>query len=119
MKVRTFTVGALMLVGCSGPPAPDAAVCRDVIHRLCLEPRCAVVDERIAPGSDCEQALLQRTGCGDDAFEFASPSRERFLECRGTLIRSGNDPEKAPPCEDVEATFDQCEEFTRFLREGA
>ena len=105
----------LAAAACSGPPAPDAALCRDVIHRLCLKPVCQRVTDRLQPGDACEETLLARTGCSDDAFEFSTPTRAQVIDCRNLLTRSGLDPEKAPACEDVENTLDQCGELTSFL----
>lgn len=116
----TFCAAAPLLFACSGAEAPDDAVCRDVIHRLCLEPVCAPVTEQLAPGDECEANLLARTGCGEPAFRFADTaiSRERFLECRLVLARSGLDPERPPPCEDVSAFFDSCGDVVTFLKEA-
>ena len=33
MRTRVAVLG--LLVACSGPPATDAVVCRDMAHRLC------------------------------------------------------------------------------------
>ena len=111
--LAAIAVGA---IGCSGPEAPDAAVCRDVIHRLCHAPRCPSVDDVLAPGDDCEGTLLERSGCSDDAFVFTTPDRQRFLECRGTLVHSGTDPEAAPACTDVDAMLNECGEVASLLK---
>jgi hypothetical protein len=103
-------------LSCAGPQASDAAVCRDVIHRLCLEPRCPAFDDRVVVGGDCEGELLARTGCGDDAFSFDTPDRGTFLACRASLgERSGLDPGVRPDCEDVQTTFDRCPGLVDFL----
>lgn len=105
-----------MLAGCAGPPAPDAAVCRDYLHRLCLAPRCVVVDATLAPGDACEEALLERSGCADDSFTFATIGRSRFLECRAPLLRAGDATEAHPDCDDVAQSFSRCPEVVEFLR---
>ncbi len=86
--MRLLVLGPLAcLLACSGPPAPDAALCQDVISRVCLARTCAGVSEQLALGNnDCQGLLLQRTGCGDDAFAFTEPSRERVLSCRQPLV---------------------------------
>jgi hypothetical protein len=102
-------------VGCSGPPASDAELCRDVIHRLCQPPRCSDVDMKLglAAGADCEAVLLQRTGCGDDAF--ALPNRANFLSCRLPLIRAGDNVETHPDCLDVDEVFRNCPSMVTFI----
>lgn len=109
-------VGAAAAVaGCSGPPAPDVLVCRDVIHRLCLEPLCGQVTFRLGVGGSCESALEQRTGCAADDFAFTAPPRERVLECRLPLLRAGIDPERHPDCADVGETLDLCTDVAQWL----
>ncbi|MBX5484568.1 MAG: hypothetical protein IRZ16_22320 [Myxococcaceae bacterium] len=109
-------LAALAAAGCSGPEAPDAALCRDVIHRLCIAPRCDSVENGLSPGDDCEGTLQGRTGCGDDAFSFGTPNRARFIDCRATLVRGGVDPDAHPACEDVDAMFTKCPELTGFFK---
>ncbi len=101
---------------CAGPEAPDAAVCQDVLHRLCLAQTCEGLEERLAAGVDCAQTLRARTGCGDETFSFSQPSRDAVLECRRILVRSsGTGAESAPECEDVQATFDACPDLVGFV----
>lgn len=101
-------------IGCAGPAAPDAAVCQDLIHRLCAAPRCASVETQLAVSDDCEDALLARTGCGDPAFVFTSPSRERILSCREPLVREGNGVDDKPTCAEVDQTL-SCADVEAFL----
>jgi hypothetical protein len=107
-----FVVAA---VACGGPAASDAAICRDVIVRLCDEPRCAEVDSALNPGSDCQQALTQRSGCGDDAFTFSLPTRARFLECRVPLLRQNARAAVSPGCDNVQEAFTNCPDLVRFF----
>lgn len=122
MSLRTSWAAVLfgapfsLLVACSGPAAPDAAVCQDVIHRLCIEPLCDEVQNGLAPGDDCEGSLRANTGCGDEGFAFSSPGRDQFLQCRGTLVRDGVEPDRAPSCDDVAAMFTQCPELVGFFK---
>lgn len=119
---RSLLLGAscvFSLLGCSGPPAPDVALCRDVIHRLCIAPMCQVVKDRFASEENCEPELLAKTGCESDDFQFVEPSRERFLQCRNILVQSGIEPETAPACGDVEQMLNQCGEMVTFLGGGA
>ena len=106
---------AALLCACSGPPAPDAALCEDVVTRLCFARTCSGVNEALAPGNDCRATLLERTGCGDDAFTFSSPSRERILSCRRTLVRRGTDPGLAPTCEEVAEVQQGCPDVIQFF----
>ena len=113
-SLRLFALCAPFL-SCVGPPAPDAALCQDVIHRLCLGPRCAEVDAALAVGDSCEQTLLSRTGCAAEDFAFASPSRAQVLECRLPLLRSGIGADQHPSCDDVAETVETCGDLIRFL----
>lgn len=111
---------ALLLLACGacvGPPAPDAAICRDVIHRICLTPRCSSTSA-LNVTTGCDQELQQRTGCDSDDFEFTAPTRERVLECRLPLLRSGNNTETHPDCLDVDQLLSECPDVTRFLQGG-
>ncbi len=103
-------------LGCAGPPAPDGAVCRDVIHRLCLTPVCAQVQGLIPTGQACEQHLQTKSGCITDEFEFTSPTRDKFLRCRLTLLRASENVEAHPACEDVVDFFDTCPDVVRLLQ---
>jgi hypothetical protein len=105
-----------LVAGCSGPPAPDAAVCQDLIHRICLAPRCPGVDTALNVGNDCEAQLLARTGCGSDGFAFSQPTRQEVLQCRVPLLRGGNAPEQHPACRDVEEVLDTCGGLVTFLK---
>ncbi len=105
-----------LLCGCSGPPAPDAALCEDVITRLCLARSCPGLNEALAPGEDCRASLLERSGCGGEAFTFGEPSRERILTCREPLVRRSTSPERAPTCEEVAEVQKDCPDVVQFLR---
>jgi hypothetical protein len=106
-------------LGCVGSPAPDAALCRDVIHRLCRTPRCAVVDAAFPYGDACEESLQVRSGCAAEDFTFTSPTRDRVLECRLPLVRVGTGVEQKPVCDDVAEALERCGDVTQFLNEGA
>ncbi|MDY7226816.1 hypothetical protein [Hyalangium rubrum] len=115
--MRFLSLGPLAcLLACSGPPAPDAALCQDVISRLCLARTCAGVNEALALGNnDCQPTLLQRSGCGEEAFAFSEPSRERVLDCRLSLVKRSTDPGKAPTCEEVGTVVRDCPDVIDFL----
>jgi hypothetical protein len=115
--MRLLPLGLLVWVfACSGPPAPDAALCQDVISRMCLARTCAGVNEQLALGSmDCQPTLEERTGCGSEDFTFSEPSRERMLRCRLPLVRQSTDPNKAPSCENVDEVLEDCPDLTNFL----
>src|SRR5687767_3499865 len=103
-------------LACSGPDAPDGAVCRDVVHRLCDPPRCTAVNSALGVGDTCESVLLQRTGCNAEDFAFPDPpGRGRILECRLILLRGGGHPEEHPDCDDVAEFIDTCSDVTAFL----
>lgn len=106
----------LVLAACAGPVAPDPAVCQDLIHRLCLDPRCSDVDSTLAITGDCENALLARTSCLSADFTFTTVSRERFLSCRAPLLHSGTDVQTHPDCGDVSALFSSCPDVVSFLK---
>jgi len=105
----------LLAAGCVGPPAPDADLCRDLVTRLCLVPRCGQVDSQLAVSDDCEATLLTRTGCGSDDFTFSEPSRTRVLECRMPLIRVSTSHAVSPGCDNVAEVFTNCPDLVRFL----
>lgn len=115
--MRTALLGAAALAAaCWGPPAPDGAVCRDVIHRLCLPARCPATTVRLGVGDTCEFQLLNRTGCAAEEFTFPeAPGRDRVLECRLLLLRAGAEPDKRPDCGDVEELFEICPDVASFL----
>jgi len=114
-------VGAVAIAaGCSGPEAPDAALCRDVIHRLCLPERCAAVTFTLVVGDTCEADLQARTGCQESNLAFAfpdPPGRARVLDCRLPLLRAGLDPEQHPTCPDVSDMLELCPDVTAWLNE--
>lgn len=118
--MRLLTLGCLaLLVACSGPPAPDAALCQDVITRMCLVRTCPGVNEQLALGSqDCQARLEERTGCGAEDFTFSEPSRERVLRCRLPLVRRSTAPDRAPTCEEVDEVVEDCPDLVGFLRGG-
>jgi hypothetical protein len=105
------------LTACSGPPAPDAAVCQDVVNRLCQTAACPGVGEQLAPGLDCEFTLLERTGCRAEDFTFAEPSRERVLDCRELLLTDATSMMSPPSCGDTLRFFNQCQDVAGFFRE--
>ena len=106
------------LAACLGSPAPDVALCRDVIHRLCHAPRCAVADAAFAYGDSCEESLLTRSGCAAEDFTFAVPSRARVLECRLPLVRAGSEVDQKPSCDDVTEVIERCDDLVGFLNGG-
>lgn len=80
-----------------------------------------IVSERLKPAKDCLADLTQRVGCANDEFtwgEAGRPTRERILDCRLPLIRSGDDVTRAPRCEEVEETFDRCPDIERLFDGG-
>ena len=103
-----------LLLACSGPDAPDYAVCQDFIHRICLAPRCSIVDQTLGVGDDCEATLTTRTGCSKADFQFTTPSRTRFLSCREPLLRNGDGRDDAPTCQDVSDAL-ACQDVVTFL----
>lgn len=105
-----------LLAACSGPPAPDAVLCRDLVHRVCQPPLCAVVATQLAPGDACESTLLARTGCGSDDFAFTTPSRAHFLECRAPLVRLSNSADVPPGCDNVAEALSSCPDLVTFLK---
>jgi hypothetical protein len=105
--MRAVAVLALA-IACSGPPASDAALCRDVAHRICIS-GCTMAYDQLAVASDataCESTLLARTGCSDESFKFQS--RDNFLSCRAPILRAGDDVETIPDCSDVDDMFRGC-----------
>jgi hypothetical protein len=115
--MRLLVLGPLAcLFACSGPPAPDADLCQDVVTRLCQARSCAGVNEQLALGTqDCQGTLLQRTGCGAEDFTFSEPSRERFISCRQPLVKRSTDLGKAPTCEEVSTVVRDCPDVIDFL----
>ncbi len=100
---------------CLGPDAPDAAICRDAIARVCTPPLCSSVATTLQVSSACEATLLTRTQCDRDTFSFQSPSREVFLQCRSLLLREGSSTGSAVSCVDIQNAFSSCPALPRFL----
>ncbi|MCY1016709.1 hypothetical protein [Pyxidicoccus sp. MSG2] len=117
--MRTVSVlwPLVCLTACSGPSAPDAAVCQDVVNRLCQTATCPGVGPQLAPGSDCQFSLEERTGCGAEDFAFTAPSRERFLDCRELLLSNGTTTETPTSCDDAVRFLNQCQDVAGFFRE--
>lgn len=109
---------AVVAIGCEGPPAPDGAVCRDLIHRVCLPPVCSSVTGLFPTGASCEQTLQQKSGCATDDFEFAKSTvtRDRFLTCRLSVLRASANVEAHPDCQDVTEAFNFCPDVVRMLQ---
>lgn len=117
MKAAATMAMVLTLMGCDGPSAPDPAVCRDFIHRICINPVCAETSVLKADaGAACDAILQARTGCDSETFKFTTPSRERFLTCRAPLLNAGDTVEVHPACGDVTQSFEQCPDVVRMLR---
>jgi hypothetical protein len=107
-----------LLVACSGPPATDAVVCRDIAHRLCVS-QCGTAYNQLnvaltSSVADCDALLNGRTGCNDEGFMFAN--RAHALSCRTPLLRNGDDVETAPTCEDIDEVFRLCPEVLSFYK---
>jgi len=109
-----------LVAACSGPDAPDVAVCRDMIHRLCLPTLCTATSTTFAVAeSTCEADLLSRSGCDVDTFTFPDPpGRQRMLECRLALLRVGDSPEQHPDCADVGDFVTICGDVASFIATG-
>jgi len=114
--MKRWTLLVALAAACTGPPAPDAAVCEDFIHRICIAPICDTVNSTLNPGADCEQDLLARTGCSNPDFQFTTPDRARFLSCRLPLLRSGSSRDSAPNCDDVQDIFNNCGDLVIFFQ---
>lgn len=119
MRKSVLWAAGALLCACSGPPAPDAALCEDVIIRMCLARSCPGVDEALAPGGDCQATVLARTGCDAQDFAFTTPSRDRVLTCRLPLVRRSTSPEKAPTCDEVAEVQSDCPDLIQFLGRSA
>ena len=117
--MRTVSVlwPLVCLSACSGPAAPDVAVCQDVVTRLCQTATCPGVGPQLAPGLDCQFSLQERTGCGAEDFTFTTPSRERFLDCRELLLSNGTSLEQPPSCGDTLRFLNECQDVAGFFRE--
>jgi hypothetical protein len=116
--MRLPALGALSLMfACEGPPAPDAALCQDVLARVCLARGCAGVSQQLGLGTGACQATLEaRTGCGAEGFVLSEPSRERLLFCREPLVRRGTEPGRAPTCGELADAFRDCPDLAAFLQ---
>ncbi|HYV44586.1 MAG TPA: hypothetical protein VFA20_06965 [Myxococcaceae bacterium] len=111
-------VGAAIAAGCSGPAAPDDAVCRDLIHRLCAPEPCFVAIGALDLGLECEADLLARTRCSEADFTFPDPpGRDRVLQCRLPLLRAGLEADQHPDCADVADMVDFCPDVVDWLKE--
>ncbi len=105
----------LAAAACVGPPAPDVDLCRDVIVRLCFTPLCdQTVSALNLDPAVCEETLVARTACRDD-FTFSTPSRNRWLECRASLVRATSAQQSKPPCDAVAELFTNCPDVVGFL----
>jgi hypothetical protein len=110
------TMAAAIAAGCAGPPAPDAEVCNDLIHRVCLPQICPAAAAALAVTSTCELALQDRTRCDDPEFVFPeSLGRQRVLDCRRPLLREGLARDQHPSCQDVQDLLDFCPDVVAWL----
>lgn len=104
--MRAVAVLAL-LIGCSGPPATDGALCRDVAHRICISQCGSAFNVLGLQGvADCDGTLIARAGCAGDDFMFVD--RGAFLSCRLPILRSGDDVEQVADCNDIDDAFRGC-----------
>lgn len=114
-----LTCALLLASACQGPQADDAAICNDVIRRVCSSPLCDGLNERLALGGNgCVDVVTARAGCNAEGFAWGDndrPSRDRVLECRLPLIRSGDSVTNAPACTDIDEMFDRCADIERLL----
>jgi hypothetical protein len=111
-------VGAAIAAGCSGPAAPDDAVCQDLIHRLCAPEPCFAAIDALHLGTGCEADLLARTRCSGSDFTFPDPpGRDRVLQCRQPLLRAGLEWDRHPDCADVADMLDFCPDVVAWLTE--
>ncbi len=106
----------LALCGCQGPEAPDPALCRDYIHRVCIAPVCAPVVPLFTAGTSCEATLQTKSGCISDSFVFTTPTRGRFLTARLGLLSSGENSETHPNCDDVADAFERYPDVVRMIQ---
>jgi hypothetical protein len=107
---RNGVLAAAVLGACVGPPAPDAALCEDVVARMCVP--CPELRARLAITSDCEATLRARTGCDQADFAFEPIGRDRLLQCRRAL-RGGADE----ACAAASRALDGCPDLEAFLSE--
>ncbi|MBL8919529.1 MAG: hypothetical protein JNJ54_11750 [Myxococcaceae bacterium] len=114
--MRVLPVLLLSCLACAGPDAPDVAVCRDLVTRLCLGPLCEPTTTKLGvEAMSCEATLLMRTGCGSDSFSFTTPTRAQVLDCRVPLLRQGASQKVKPACADVAEVFTDCPDLVRFF----
>lgn len=122
MKQLFFVAAAVLFVAaCQGPAADDAAICTDVVRRVCSEPLCETMQQRLDVGRACVETLSLRAGCDTENFSFGEenrPDRARVLECRLPLIRSGDAVGNAPACGDIDEMLDRCPDIERYLGDG-
>jgi hypothetical protein len=113
--MRVVPVLALA-IACSGPPASDAALCRDVAHRICISGCGEIYNQLnlVPDATTCEGTLLTRTGCSDESFKFAS--RDNFLSCRQPIIRAGDNVETIADCNDIDDMFRGCPTVLTFYK---
>lgn len=115
--MRAWVLAASWVVlGCEGPAAPDPAICRDYIHRVCIAPVCAQVTPLVPTGQSCEAVLQTNSGCISEEFTFTTPTRDRFLSCRLALLRASANVEAHPDCDDVAESFEFCPDVVRLLK---
>ncbi|MFO0597899.1 MAG: hypothetical protein U0228_21535 [Myxococcaceae bacterium] len=122
--MRPFFLVALSLTAltsCTGPAAPDAELCKDVIERFCAQPRCGSATLTLnLPDTDCEATVEARTGCASPDFTFPAPgfdnlTRSRVIDCRLPLVRDSTARFTAPRCEYADETMRNCPDLVRFL----
>lgn len=110
-----------LLLACSGPPASDGALCRDVAHRICIS-ECgnAYNSLGLQNAANCDAVLQQRTGCTDDTYSFEGRGIDRssFLSCRLPILRAGDDVEQRPDCADVDDMFRGCPQLLQYYLTG-
>lgn len=118
MTLRPLRVTIVLLAGCVGPPAPDVEICRDVIARVCASPICDTATSSLTVADDgtCEATLRTRTGCSNDAFTFTRLSRNRWLECRLSLVHDSTDVTAKPTCPEVTEFLSNCPDVADLLK---
>lgn len=109
---EVVAVVVVALCACSGPPATDGALCRDVAHRICISMCGNAYNVLGLQGvADCDGRLVSRAGCAGDEFMFVD--RSAFLSCRLPILRAGDDVEQVPDCNDVDDMFRACPSMAR------
>lgn len=106
----------LILAACQGPDAPDSAVCRDFIHRVCIAPVCPAVVSLFPAGVSCEATLQTTSGCINEDFAFTTPTRDRFLSCRLVLLRGDEGAQAHPDCQQLSDAFGHCADVVRMIQ---